>query len=261
MRVILLEPISALASVNWSPSQAISSLLSKHSIKHGFTGIQGSLPLHAHFCSQVHGVDIACAEEAANGFGVKERQPADGVWTAKSGACVAVKTADCLPVLLATTDGRYVAAIHAGWRGLVAGILPRAVQLLLEQSCLHSSSLIACIGPSISREAFEVGPEVIDATASASFALDANARSLTISKGSGDRWHLDLASAAALQLVAQGLAPQNIEVIQACTKTLDREWHSYRREGRGCGVNWSWLEASLLKRPSRPNKYEETPKP
>lgn len=239
------DPISELTSVCWSPSQATSTLLSKYSIKHGFTGTQGKVPEHVHFGRQVHGVDILIADKQANGPDVQEREAADGIWTAESGVCVGVKTADCLPVLFATTDGTLIAAVHAGWRGLVAGILPRAVQLLLKQNPqITASSLLACVGPAISREAFEVGPEVIAATAASSFVLDADARALTISKGQGDRWHLDLAVAAALQLITQGLAPQNIEVIQACTKTLESEWHSYRREGKGCATNWSWISGS-----------------
>ena len=238
------DPLSSLDAVCWSPSQTTSTLLTRKSIKHGFTGLHATLPPHGHHAWQVHGIDIACADEKSNGPQAPERQAADGVWTNQRGVCVAVKTADCLPVLLTTEDGTSVAAIHAGWRGLVAGILPAAVELLLRQNPgLKASSLIACIGPAISREAFEVGPEVIAATAQSSFGLDANARALTISKGLKDRWHLDLSVAATLQLAAQGLKPEHIEVIQACTKSREREWHSYRREGKGCGTNWAWIEA------------------
>jgi hypothetical protein len=239
-----LDPISFLSGVRWSSSKTTSALLTQHAIPHGFTGIHGTLPTHAHYGKQVHGVDIHSADATFNGPHAVDRQTCDGIWTSERGACVAVKTADCIPVLLATKDGTCVAAVHAGWRGLVAGILPAAVQLLLRQNPgVDVSSLIACIGPAISRNAFEVGPEVIAATASSRFGMDPTARALTISKGHGDRWHLDLSAAAVLQLAALQVTPEHIEVIQACTKSLEHDWHSYRREGKGCGLNWAWIEA------------------
>lgn len=235
-----------LASVCWSPSQATSTLLTSHQIKHGFCGIDTPHPPEIHYVKQVHGTKVLRADAQLTSPHTLNRSEADGIWSDQKNLAVAIRTADCLPVLFAASDDKnyykYVMAVHAGWRGLVSGILPQAVKVLREQNPqLKFNSLVACIGPAISREQFEIGPEVIAEVLDKKFDLDITAVALTISKGRGDRWHLDLATAAALQLMQIGIDPPRIEVIQACTKSSPNEWHSYRREGKGCGVNWSWI--------------------
>lgn len=239
-----------LASVCWSPSQSTSTLLTSRNIIHGFCGVDTPHPDTVHHVKQVHGITVVQAQDSATSNQVITRSEADGVWTNQSGISIAVKTADCLPVLFAACDRqksqyKYVMAVHAGWRGLVAGIFPKAVQTLMTQNPnVDPSSIVACIGPAISREQFEVGPEVVEAVMQESFELDPTAKPLAISKGRQDRWHFDLATAAALQLMETGVQPNQIEVIQACTNSLPGIWHSYRREGKGCGSNWSWIESN-----------------
>ena len=237
-----------LASVCWSPSQATSTLMTSHQIKHGFCGVGSPPPPEMHYVKQVHGTEILRADAQLTSPDTSTRSEADGIWSNQKNLAIAVRTADCLPILFAASDEqdhyKYVMAVHAGWRGLVSGILPQAVTVLREQNPqLKFSSLVACIGPAISREQFEIGPEVIAEMLDKKFDLDTTAMAFTISKGRGDRWHLDLAIAATLQLMQMGLEPSHIEVIGACTKSLPGVWHSYRREGKGCGVNWSWIAA------------------
>jgi polyphenol oxidase len=136
---------------------------------------------------QVHGADVLVVRRSANGarrslwraLGGVELLPdhqndepgcihwgdvrADALVSDDPSRLLVVRVADCCPVLMATTDGRVVAAVHAGWRGVVAGVAPRAVRALktLAQDIGADASIRAHIGPCISARALEVGPEVV----------------------------------------------------------------------------------------------------
>ena len=138
------------------------------------------------------------------------------------GAVVAVKTADCIPILLADERHRAVGAIHAGWRGTVASILSRAVSGMRAQFGTDPRDLHAAIGPGIGRCCYEVGPEV-----AAHF-------------GEQGRAHIDLADANRAQLLAAGLAPGRIYVSDLCTQCRPEEFHSYRRDKDDAGRLYSF---------------------
>ncbi len=218
-------------------------------IAHGFHGKSDAHPptsLAPHYPKQVHGTTILAMNHDQDFHGPL-RPEADGIYTQTSGsAAIAIRTADCLPVLAAATTKNFAAAIHAGWRGLTAGILHHAVNLSSQSGALENTRFV--IGPAISREMFEVGPEVVDAMMAPACGLPETAQALAIAKGRGDRWHVDLQVAAACQLLASGIPPTNIEVIRACTfLDTDRHdqqkiWNSYRRDGAGCASNWSWIK-------------------
>jgi YfiH family protein len=140
---------------------------------------------------------------------------ADGLVSEREDVLVGVHVADCVPVLLARSDGRRVAAVHAGWRGLVAGVRPRAVERL------GGGLLLAAIGPCLSRARFEVGPEVVRAFADARLGDAIHARE-------NARARIDLRLAAALQLEAAGVAV--IEANDRCTYEDAAEFYSYRRD-------------------------------
>ena len=165
---------------------------------------------------QVHGGDVVEVDERFES-GVK----ADAMVTADATRILAVRVADCVPVLLASDDGRCVAAIHAGWRGVIARVVPAAAGRLRFRT---RSDLVAAIGPAISAEAFEVGPEVVERFRER-FGDDAPITTRGDGKG-----HVDLRAAIALQLRAFGLAPQAIEISDRCTVRDADEFFSHRRE-------------------------------
>lgn len=246
-----LDLVNAMDSVLWSPPAAQSRIISQLEYQHGFCGI-GDLTYQTaqpHHCRQVHGVSILAASDATRATG-DNRPDADGIYTISSNA-VAVKTADCLPLLIASSTTKFAMAVHAGWRGLTSGILRNALKTAEKFTPL--TSLVICIGPALSTSAFEVGRDVIDRLMSADFGMPENAWPMAISKGHNDRWHVDLQLAAALQLHLAGIEAKQIEIIRSCTRTDVRRsvqrdqdvtpyaWHSYRREGQGCGSNWSWI--------------------
>lgn len=236
--------IEHLKQVRWSASAGTSVILSEWGISHGFIGISSESPIpdvKPHHVAQVHGNLVISANDLTS-FDSIRRPQADGLFSNRPSS-LAVKTADCLPILMAGGQGKWVAAIHAGWRGLTAGIILNALKLA-QDSC-QLSDLRVAIGPAISREHFEVGPEVVAALQNPSCGLSDAAWALTVSKGAEDRWHADLQLAATLQLILAGVHPNQIEVIQGCTFSDKHgespRWNSYRRDGKAMNSNWAFI--------------------
>ncbi len=146
---------------------------------------------------------------------------ADGCWVAEPGIACAVMTADCLPVLFSAVDGMCVAAAHAGWRGLLSGILEETVTAM----GVAPQRLQAWLGPAISVEAFEVGPEVRDAFMASG--ADASAFSPAPRPG---HWMADLYQLARQRLAAFGLA--DVSGGHYCTYRQSSQFFSYRRDGQ-----------------------------
>jgi YfiH family protein len=167
---------------------------------------------------QVHSARVIEATAAG------PRGDGDALMTRQRGLALRVVTADCVPVLLASPDA--IAAVHAGWRGLAAGILSTVVAALGPDA----RPLRAVIGPSIGRCCYEVGPEVAEQVAHR-----AGSAAVILERGEGRRPHLDLALAARLELAAAGV--EEIATIDACTRcAVERLW-SYRRDGKRSGRN------------------------
>jgi polyphenol oxidase len=179
--------------------------------------------------TQVHGTQVVQAPASA-------RVEADALWTSHDGVACAVMTADCLPVLLWSDDGTVVAAAHAGWRGLVAGVLEATVS----QLPLPPQRLSAWLGPRIGPSAFEVGPEV----RAAFVAVDAGAAAAFKPSWRAGHHLADLAELARQRLTGLGIA--DIRDSGACTVTDASRWFSFRRDGR-CG-----RMASLIWRTAAP---------
>jgi polyphenol oxidase len=121
------------------------------------------------FLKQVHGRGVVrLTRETPDGT------EADACWTTESGLACTMMVADCLPVLLASADGRMVGAAHCGWRGLAGGVI-EALWQAMEHAGAHAGSATAWLGPCIGAEAFEVGPEVrrafVDCDPGAAFAF------------------------------------------------------------------------------------------
>ena len=159
---------------------------------------------------------------------------ADAAITSRTDVAVAVKAADCVPILMAHPAGA-VAAVHAGWRGTAQGIAGRTVAELAISAGGSARDIVAAIGPSIGPCCYEVGPEVRETFHVAGF-----------SETDLDRWFLPAESARAThvldmwrsnrdQLVAAGLDPANVHVAALCTATHNDWFWSYRREGPNAG--------------------------
>ena len=145
---------------------------------------------------------------------------ADAAVTATPGVVLAVLTADCLPVLACSRDGRYVGAFHAGWRGLLAGILERGVAALP----IAPEELLIYLGPAIGPEHFEVGPEL-----RAAFVAEDAAATEAFHPGKADRWLADVHMLARQRLRRIGV--RSVFGGTLCTVADPMQYFSYRRDG------------------------------
>jgi len=166
---------------------------------------------------QVHSADVVIVE----GPLATPKPRADGMVTRVQGLGLAVLTADCQPVLLADRDSGVIGAAHAGWRGLLAGVLEATVDAMVAIGA-ERSRIAAAIGPSISQRAYEVGPEVFDA-----FTADDPAAAMHFAQGNGDRLMFDLPSAGLARLRAAGVG--RAEWTRHCTYSDPARFYSYRR--------------------------------
>lgn len=178
-------------------------------------GLAG-LPAAPAWLRQVHGTRVLRLHA-----GSAAGQEADACWTDQPEVVCAVLTADCLPVLLADARGHCVAAAHAGWRGLVHGVLEATVAALPAPA----SALTAWLGPAIGPTRFQVGAEVRDAF------LTANAADAVHFRPDGERWHADLFALARARLRRFGIA--RIHGGDHCTVSDPLRFHSHRRDGVG----------------------------
>lgn len=203
--------------------------------------LRGVLPTDPVWLSQVHGsaVHTVLAPREPVCEQTNQVPVADGAVTDLPGVVLAVLTADCLPVLLADTDGRVVAAAHAGWRGLAGGILEETVGAMLQR--VPQATLRAWIGPAIHQNRYEVGDDVrsaiIDLSMSGSDAqLSANTFKPSTAPG---KWLFDLPAMAALKLERLGVMV--LPFPTPCTADNPDQFWSFRRDhagGRTAGCIW-----------------------
>ena len=153
----------------------------------------------------------------------------DALVTSVNRICIAVSTADCVPVLCYDRRNHVVAAIHAGWRGTLARIVEKTLWEMNVTYGTCGTDVVVCIGPSISQVAFEVGDEVYCSFSDAQFDMHRIARNI------GGRWHLDLWEANRLQLLSSGVPLGNIELAGICTYTENDTFFSARRQGINSG--------------------------
>jgi copper oxidase (laccase) domain-containing protein len=207
-------------------------------LRDGGGGIEAIVQVH-----QVHGAAVVVAGEHVEplGAGAPRNQPAaaDAV-VGRSGrgrVAVGVRVADCVPILVGDQASGDVVAIHAGWRGVVLGIVPAAIAGLFgvpPSSSLAASRsvegfatpradrLVAAIGPCIGACCFEVGRDVA-------------ARIGFVAREAGEKAYVDLRAAVRAQLVSAGLTTERIEDVPGCTKHEPDRFHSFRRDGANSG--------------------------
>ena len=172
--------------------------------------------------TQVHGTGVI---EAGQGG---PYPAADAQWSRSPGAVCAVLTADCLPVLLCSASGDVVAAAHAGWRGLLAGVLEATVGAMNT----NPNEVLAWLGPAIGPAAFEVGPEVREAFLASATPAEVAATAACFVPNPGRPGHCfaDLYALARIRLSALGVT--RIFGGGLCTYSDCERFYSYRRDGQ-----------------------------
>jgi len=178
---------------------------------------------------QVHGNHVVDASDCHSPV------MADASLTGETGKVSVVMTADCLPVLFCTQKGSYVAAAHAGWRGLADGILEVSVERVSGAAGCDRNEILAWMGPAIGPGAFEVGDEVREVFVHAN-----DVESAFIATRPG-HWNMDIYAVARRRL--QDVGVTNIFGGQYCTVSESGRFFSYRRDGQ-CGrmATMIWLQ-------------------
>jgi YfiH family protein len=191
---------------------------------------------------QVHGADVLSPElpewTALAAGDPSERLPAgDALVSASADVILTIRTADCVPILLVAPAARAVAAVHAGWRGLLGGVIENAVAALGDRYGAKPATIEAAIGPAIGGCCYEFGVEHRDQFMARYGSQAAGAWR----PGPRGREHLDLRTLAALALQSAGLDPRVIRTVGPCTAEHPESLHSYRRDGAGAGRQISYI--------------------
>ncbi len=172
---------------------------------------------------QVHGSQVAVITGNDAGRGATTTESAisgvDALVTGESDLLLTLFFADCLPVLLADTERHVVAVAHAGWRGLIGGVLENTLERMAQQFGSRPQSVIAAIGPGVSPCCFEVGAEVA-----------AHFPTSLIHRQGNEKPHVDLPGAARLRLIDAGIPADRIDGADLCTTCYTERFFSHRRE-------------------------------
>lgn len=185
-----------------------------------------ALPAEPCWLEQVHGTTLADAAVPGTSTPV-----ADAAFTREAGRVCVVLTADCLPILLCDRHASVVAAIHAGWRGLLDGIVPRTLAALTGDP----RDWLAWIGPGISATAYRIGPELRERF------IRANAGTAARFMAQDGEWHADLGGIAEDQLRDAGISAVTRHA--GCTARDTDRFYSYRRDGAtGRFASLIWME-------------------
>ena len=175
---------------------------------------------------QVHGTDALVVDRP-----LIESDQFLGGWDAlvtdQPGVTVAVRTADCVPVLVHDSRRRVVAAIHAGWRGAVAGIVSKTLTLMANRFGSTRSDLRVSIGPSAGPCCYEVDDPVLD-----QLRMGVPNWESVVCDYEGHKAQLDLKALIRRQVEGEGVSARSVSSVNLCTICHDQLFYSYRREGR-----------------------------
>jgi len=183
---------------------------------------------------QVHGTVISRVHAGDDRAALAQTE-ADGVCSDSPAVAVGVFVADCIPALVVDPRTGSFAAVHAGWRGTVAGVLPAALRALETEFGARAGDLRVALGPAIGPCCFEVGPEVV--AAFEALFPDASTRGIVLPspRGAAGKANVDLKAANRLLLERAGVAPAAIDEGPECTHCDRARFFSFRRDGSGTG--------------------------
>ena len=183
---------------------------------------------------QVHGKTVLPVGASDRGRGAQPGSTilglADATMTDTAGPVLFSLHADCLPILLADPVRRVIAVTHAGWRGTVADIAGETVRAMADRYGSRPVDLLAFLGPAISGEHYEVGPEVVT-----EWQAVPDADPAAYWPGRDDRWQFDTVAANASRLVVAGVRPASIERSGICSWRSADNWFSHRAQGPATG--------------------------
>lgn len=177
------------------------------------------------FPVQTHSLNVRLVKT-----GMEDLEETDALISDQKGICIAVMSADCVPVLLYDPVKKSCAAIHSGWKGTVGKIVEKTIKEMNNQFGTDPSDLIACIGPSICPDVYEVGAEVIIEIENAFGATEG-----IIAKGKDGKGLFNLWESNRLQLVSAGVKEKNIVIAGVCTYLNSDQFFSARKSKNNTG--------------------------
>jgi len=184
-----------------------------------------NLPTEPFWLQQTHSSRVTNAGNANN-------NEADGAWSKQTGVVCTVLTADCLPVFFCDRAGTTVAIVHAGWRGLMDGVISSAIT----EMNVDPENLLVWLGPAIGPEAFEVGEEVLQ-----QFSKKNPINKAAFIQKDVEHWLCDIYQLARIELNQKGV--QQIYGGDLCTYSDEDRFYSYRRDGvTGRMASLIWME-------------------
>jgi YfiH family protein len=184
---------------------------------------------------QVHGTDALIVDRPVTA-GDRFEGGWDALITDQPGVTVAVRTADCVPVLIYDRRKNAVAAVHAGWRGALAGIVPKTIQSMVARFDIQAGDLRVSIGPSAGPCCYEVDQAVLEPLRSRRQDWPA-----LLQNDEGNKARLDLKALVRRQTAESGIPSEHITVVNVCTICHPSLFYSYRREGRVNGTMFSGI--------------------
>lgn len=227
----------AVITPEWRPAANVQALSSTRLA--GDMAAEGALPpgvpARPRWLKQVHGTAVADLDSLPE----ESLLPvADAAFTTRRGVVCVVRTADCLPVLLADRDGVVVGAAHAGWRGLAAGVIEATVSAMRARAG-QGIALTAWLGPAIGPGHFEVGEEV-----RAAFLAADEGAGVAFGPSREGRWMCDLAMLARRRLAALGI--DDVAACGLCTYADGQRFFSHRRDVQHRGLDATGRMASCI---------------
>ena len=184
---------------------------------------------------QVHGTHVVVIDQSFS-TSIVGLQAGDALVTDQVNVALVVRTADCVPILIADVNRRVIAAIHAGWRGTLAGVVPKTLSVLQTQFGAQPEALRVGIGPSIGVCCYEVDTPVIQRLQEAVPSwVDC------VDKLNGHKAMLNLKKLVARQFSMEGVLETNLTQADFCTRCQSDLFYSYRREGRVEGTMMSGI--------------------
>ncbi|MBN2341721.1 MAG: polyphenol oxidase family protein [Deltaproteobacteria bacterium] len=179
---------------------------------------------------QVHGNKVLVTSEMPPSEWTEAAELEGDAVIADTAAVAGVVTADCVPILVSCKQSGLVAAVHAGWRGLKAGIVRQTIKAMMHRGA-SIGGMVCAIGPCICLNCYEVSKDVADLFPESSDPI----------KGSKDKYLLDLALAAEVSLIGVGLSSVQIDKLEICTSCGTEALFSYRKSGGDCGRQYAFI--------------------
>ncbi len=204
-------------------------------VYHGFGMRSKETPSGIVFPNQIHGNRVVVLDAP-----VPEtwHETADALITSCPSLPIGVRTADCLPILIAERDGKGVAVIHAGWRGIALGILPETLRQMKGHLGVDCRDIYLAVGPGIGACCLEVDEPVKE------YFYTHDKRALWEActyPGRAGHWWLDMKMMAQRQAMEEGVKREHVDILPYCTSCESKYFYSYRREGLAAGRQVNYI--------------------